>query len=235
MTTMYDKMANKLIETSTPTITLRFEELQALLREHRELFLAVEALGLDPKTTMERYKARRASGQPYPEAKSAVLLENQVERCKDALKALLLFHGVGPWDKEKSAEWVKLTGHHDATTKVLCDNARRALTSVSSPADRRALRPTETQPDTSESPTGRLNVETKLNVRPIKPGTVIKCTQCDDTGVIETGNNDLPCTNCTAGRDVVFNTCDGPMTGAEAIKHHNSPYNQWPRSWGEKP
>lgn len=38
----------------------------------------------------------------------------------------------------------------------------------------------------------------------------MKCTRCNDTGVIETGNNDLPC-DCEAGQTAVFNvaTCGG--------------------------
>lgn len=32
------------------------------------------------------------------------------------------------------------------------------------------------------------------------------CNQCNDTGIIETGNNDLPC-DCPAGNEVLFNIC----------------------------
>jgi len=47
-----------------------------------------------------------------------------------------------------------------------------------------------------------------------------KCTKCNDTGVIETGNNDLPC-DCSAGDTAVFNHAgvDGPVTGAEVRRH----------------
>ena len=45
---------------------------------------------------------------------------------------------------------------------------------------------------------------------------------CGGTGVIETGNNDIPCP-CPVGAIAVFNvsTADGPkqMTGAELSKH----------------
>ncbi len=46
------------------------------------------------------------------------------------------------------------------------------------------------------------------------------CSKCDDTGVIETGNNDLPC-NCPAGETAQFNTAgvEGPVTGAEMRRH----------------
>lgn len=54
------------------------------------------------------------------------------------------------------------------------------------------------------------------------------CNHCRDTGYIETGNNDLPCTHCHRGRDAVFNTMDGKQTGAET--HTGS----WPASWGNK-
>ena len=33
-----------------------------------------------------------------------------------------------------------------------------------------------------------------------------KCTKCDDTGVIDTGNNDFPC-DCPAGDKAQFNSC----------------------------
>ena len=53
-----------------------------------------------------------------------------------------------------------------------------------------------------------------------------KCKECDDTGVIETGNNDLPC-DCPAGATALFNQAgvDGPVTGEEMRRHffNNSP------------
>lgn len=54
-----------------------------------------------------------------------------------------------------------------------------------------------------------------------------KCTRCNDTGVIETGNNDLPCT-CSAGDTALFNIAQvsgRPVTGAEVKRHYlnNSP------------
>ena len=47
-----------------------------------------------------------------------------------------------------------------------------------------------------------------------------KCANCKDTGVIETGNNDLPC-NCPAGATALFNQAgvEGPVTGAEIKRH----------------
>jgi hypothetical protein len=46
------------------------------------------------------------------------------------------------------------------------------------------------------------------------------CKECNDTGVIETGNNDLPC-GCPAGATALFNTTGvaGPVTGAELRRH----------------
>jgi hypothetical protein len=46
---------------------------------------------------------------------------------QNALSALLLFHSGTPWDDQKRALWFNLTGQQDATTKVLCDVARKAL------------------------------------------------------------------------------------------------------------
>lgn len=52
------------------------------------------------------------------------------------------------------------------------------------------------------------------------------CIECYDTGVIETGNNDLPC-DCRLGAIALFNTVgvDGPVTGSEMRDHflNNSP------------
>jgi hypothetical protein len=45
----------------------------------------------------------------------------------DALRAVLLFHKAGPWTLAESAEWERLTGTTDATTKNLCDTVRAAL------------------------------------------------------------------------------------------------------------
>ena len=47
-----------------------------------------------------------------------------------------------------------------------------------------------------------------------------KCRKCNDTGVIETGNNDLPC-DCPAGDTALFNQAgvDGLVTGAEIRRH----------------
>jgi len=46
------------------------------------------------------------------------------------------------------------------------------------------------------------------------------CEKCNDTGVYETGNNDLPC-DCPAGDKALFNVCgvDGPITGKEMRQH----------------
>ena len=48
-----------------------------------------------------------------------------------------------------------------------------------------------------------------------------KCTECYDTGVIETGNNDLPCDYCKLGAIALFNQAgvDGPITGSEVQLH----------------
>jgi CheY-like chemotaxis protein len=48
-----------------------------------------------------------------------------------------------------------------------------------------------------------------------------KCPKCKGTGVIETGNNDLPC-DCLAGDAALFNNAfasGGPVTGAEVKRH----------------
>lgn len=47
-----------------------------------------------------------------------------------------------------------------------------------------------------------------------------KCSKCDDTGVVETGNNDLPC-DCPAGKTALFNQAgvEGAITGKEVRQH----------------
>ena len=46
-----------------------------------------------------------------------------------------------------------------------------------------------------------------------EPKNKTKCPKCNDTGVIETGNNDLPC-SCPKGDTAIFNTCEyGQVTG----------------------
>jgi hypothetical protein len=47
-----------------------------------------------------------------------------------------------------------------------------------------------------------------------------RCHLCNDTGTIETGNNDLPC-KCPAGDTAQFNICEvvGLVTGAEVKRH----------------
>ena len=49
----------------------------------------------------------------------------------------------------------------------------------------------------------------------------MECTKCGDTGVIETGNNDLPC-DCSKGDGALFNSAfvtGGPITGAQVKRH----------------
>jgi hypothetical protein len=41
-------------------------------------------------------------------------------------RAVLLFHG-SDWSDEKREQWIALTGQREATTRVLCDLARRTL------------------------------------------------------------------------------------------------------------
>lgn len=43
-------------------------------------------------------------------------------------RAVLMFYDAAPWDQEKQKVWKALTGREEATTKVLCDLARRVRT-----------------------------------------------------------------------------------------------------------
>jgi len=46
------------------------------------------------------------------------------------------------------------------------------------------------------------------------------CKRCGDSGVIETGNNDLPC-DCPAGKKAKFNVAGvkGTVSGEEVKRH----------------
>lgn len=48
---------------------------------------------------------------------------------RDALRAVLLFYSV-KWTEERIAEWKRITGSDDASTKVLCDHIRKVLPGV---------------------------------------------------------------------------------------------------------
>lgn len=56
----------------------------------------------------------------------------------DALRAVLLFHSASPWEQQQ-AEWLRITGSREATTKVLCDHIRAVLAE--------AIPPPSPQPD----------------------------------------------------------------------------------------
>ncbi len=49
---------------------------------------------------------------------------------------------------------------------------------------------------------------------------MMSCPACRDSGIIETGNNDLPC-DCPAGRTALFNQAGvrGLITGEEMRRH----------------
>ena len=50
--------------------------------------------------------------------------------------------------------------------------------------------------------------------------TIMNCKDCNDTGVIDTGNNDLPC-RCEKGKTALFNIAGvvGTVTGSEMQRH----------------
>ena len=57
-------------------------------------------------------------------------LAGQVERMRDALNLVLLFHGGGEWGVEARAQWRAVTGGDDATTRALCDHIRQTIASL---------------------------------------------------------------------------------------------------------
>jgi hypothetical protein len=52
---------------------------------------------------------------------------SQVTAIDDACRAVLMFHEGGEWTAERRAEWKRITGSDEATTKVLCDHIRLVL------------------------------------------------------------------------------------------------------------
>ena len=57
------------------------------------------------------------------------------------------------------------------------------------------------------------------------------CPECNDTGVIETGNNDLPC-ECPAGDTALFNDADlGTVTGAQLKDKFHRPMTPFDRRY----
>ena len=54
-------------------------------------------------------------------------VERVAERTRNALRAVLLFHGGGDWSEERRTEWRKLVGCEEATTRALCDFVRLSL------------------------------------------------------------------------------------------------------------
>jgi len=59
-------------------------------------------------------------------------------------------------------------------------------------------------------------------------GVEQKCSHCNDSGVIETGNNDLACEHCPKGQGAVFNTMDGRQTGEQILLAEGRPT---PAAW----
>jgi hypothetical protein len=53
--------------------------------------------------------------------------QNRICELESALRAVLLFYTVGPWDDLKRNEWELIIGTKEATTKVLCNHIRSVL------------------------------------------------------------------------------------------------------------
>lgn len=49
----------------------------------------------------------------------------KISNAERLARAVLLFHGSVEWTNGQREVWTALTGEHDATTRVLCDLARR--------------------------------------------------------------------------------------------------------------
>lgn len=49
------------------------------------------------------------------------------DRMRNCIKAMLLFWSSDPWTPEMDAQWVELVGNTDCTSKTLCDFGRAVL------------------------------------------------------------------------------------------------------------
>ena len=88
-----------------------------LLDEAATLRLEVERL-----TTLSETIASAHDG-----IETAVIWQNgEITRLREALKLPLLFH-LGHWGANSKLEWKRITGHDEATTKIMCDAIRAAL------------------------------------------------------------------------------------------------------------
>lgn len=57
--------------------------------------------------------------------RAAALHRRMLDRRNAALQLVLMFHKGGQWTDEDKAEWKRITGFDEATTKVLCDYIRK--------------------------------------------------------------------------------------------------------------
>jgi hypothetical protein len=76
--------------------------------------------------------------QAIPEARRRIEASDDIEHApiSDAEKlarAVLLFHRGGSWTEHDHEMWIVLTGQHDATTKTLCDLARKVRAAEETP------------------------------------------------------------------------------------------------------
>jgi hypothetical protein len=62
-----------------------------------------------------------------PQCRQALNATAVVTALIKVVDSLLLFHESGSWTDEERLRWIELTGTREATTKTLCDAARRAL------------------------------------------------------------------------------------------------------------
>jgi glycosyltransferase A (GT-A) superfamily protein (DUF2064 family) len=56
-----------------------------------------------------------------------IAVANELERLRDALNLVLMFHSGGEWTTADRAQWKHVTGSDEATTKVLCDHIRKVM------------------------------------------------------------------------------------------------------------
>jgi hypothetical protein len=63
----------------------------------------------------------------------------EISNAERLARAVLLFHDSAEWTDQQREVWTALTGEHDATTRVLCDLARRVRNQEGSTAESQTI------------------------------------------------------------------------------------------------
>jgi hypothetical protein len=111
-------------------------ELSRLTKENRRLSEMVhKSEGMANEVNVLVKENRKLSVQLLAEEHARISIENhgagpaedEINRLKNALALVLLFHSGQPWSVESGEQWQAITGSNNATTKGMCDHIRVLL------------------------------------------------------------------------------------------------------------